>query len=154
MKGRNIQQALVKVRMSEDELTELWYELGHQFLSDLNKRIRHKFAFDMQFSSLRKYEAFNGITVADLFGRLTTSVHFWHWWLNCLSYACNTIVRLGNDKQGSERTYLINILRTVEYIPDYVITKTLGIHEHKKRFSIRQIGDVATAEKRDVQQIV
>ena len=154
MNGKNIQAALTRLRMSEDELTELWYELGHDFLRGLKKRIQRKADFDQQFSALRKHVQFNQLTVSELFSKVEISNHFWNWWLNCLSYACITVSRYSNGSPGGDRSYLINILTRVEYVPDYVLLKTLGINEHKKKFTIRGIGPATESERRNVQQAV
>lgn len=154
MRGNNVKHALERLRMNEDEMTELWYEMGLALIRRVKKGIQNKTAFDHQFGELRGNVKFDSLTAEELFAKIETSHHFWNWWLNCLVSMCTQVNRATGGRVDRNRSYLIAMFSNYSHIPLFVLHKIFEIDETKKRFRIRGIAETEGQKRPAVQPIV
>lgn len=150
LSGANTQKAMERLRITKDELVELWFEQGVDLIDRIRHDIRYKTAFDKQFGNVRHLIGFKELTPEQVFDTIRMSPHFWSWWLNCLVGVCTRVNRFTGGRADRFRGFLFEHFGNINTIPDFVIERIFNDGTARKTFKIRRTPETQPKERHHV----
>jgi len=84
MKTEQVEDLMERLSLSPNQLTEIWFDSGIEFLEQIKKRISRKRVFDAQFKLLLRDSAIAEMTPEQMFGKIRISQAYWSWWATML----------------------------------------------------------------------
>lgn len=114
----DVEQVAGALRLSNNQLWNLYYESGMEYLSLLAQRIKSKRFFDAQFRPMRTNRAFSRLSVSQALAAIRFSPSFWFWWATQVWSLCR------RPDQFSDETELFYRLQfNSERIPTYILKR-------------------------------
>lgn len=80
LQTREIVKVAERLRLRGDELWNIWYDSGIEYLELLRQRIAHKPVFDAQFRALITLPGVASAGITEVFDTIRNSGLFWSWW--------------------------------------------------------------------------
>jgi len=80
-----------KVAMKDDQMVNLWYESGCQYMDHLRLKVGRWSVFHEVFGDVMRRESFKKCTVTEVFARIQESPVFWDWWARVLKLICQEL---------------------------------------------------------------
>lgn len=81
-----------RLHMKGDELWQLFYNTGADYLDNLERRLHRKQVFDVMFKSFLHDKAFGEKTFPEVMNAMRVSPAFWFWWSVQLWSMCGQFV--------------------------------------------------------------
>lgn len=107
-----------KLHIKANDVWNIFFDSGANFLETLKIRIRHKRTFDLQFRFMLEKPGFGELNPTRVFSAIQNAAEYWDWWAAQMYFAC----RDGNGVY--DRTSLLYALNFTEItIPGFILNK-------------------------------
>ncbi len=89
MQSEAVSAAINKLCLKDNELWQLFYDTGADYLDNLEKRLHRKRVFDLMFKRFLSIDGFGAKSFASVMKTIRISPAFWFWWSVQLWSRCN-----------------------------------------------------------------
>lgn len=127
MQSVTVLETATRLGILNDELWNLFYESGAEFLDLLSMRVRRKRTFDAQFKSMLVYPFFCNMGFNEVMKQIRYSPLFWFWWGVQFWSTCHQIHFRTKQEFESSLQHIDNL------IPHFILKRIFNGKQERKR---------------------
>lgn len=148
MQSVTVLQTASRLGILNDELWNLFYETGAEFLDRLSMRVRRKRTFDAQFKSMLIFPAFGDKDFTKVMAQIRHSPSFWFWWGVQLWSTCHQIHFRTKEDLEESLQHIDNLIPHFILKQVFMASKNLGA---KKELQSYLKGKLLSLEVREIE---
>lgn len=144
-KSKPVTSIIDRYKLNEDEIWNIYYETGIEYINTLKQRVKRKRVFDRLFKPF--VINIGDMMPSEVFRMIEFSSEFWNWWaLNLYEVCCIYMP----DKSFDKHELYLRLMFKSELIPNETMTKI--IDDGRQKFNTKtRIGRISSTTINEIE---